>query len=162
MKCENIKELILVYPDGELERSEKLRVDAHLRECGDCDLFFKRAVGVWNLLDKWDGVEPEGDFVAHFWNRVSEDAEKGKGVFDFLKDWRLGWAAAVTAAVILIVSAVSFNVFEPDRASVVFTEADKADERLLIKLDRVTTRETVKSLEVYGLWDENIERSKGG
>jgi Predicted transmembrane transcriptional regulator (anti-sigma factor) len=149
MKCENFKELILEYPDGELSQSERLRVETHLRECEGCDLLFKQVNGVWNLLDRWDGIEPEGDFVAKFWDRVSEGEVRG-GILDFFRNWRSGWAIAVSVAVILIVSIISINVFESDRADVVFTEIDRADEELLIKLERVTSRETAKSLEVYG------------
>jgi hypothetical protein len=163
MSCESIKELILEYPDGDLTQGEKIQVETHLRECKGCNLFYRQSSELWDLLGRWGGVEPEKDFVATFWDRVSEeDIKKGKGVLDFLKDWKLGWAVAVAVAVILVVSVISFNVFQPDIAKVVITERDIEDEELLIRLERVTSRDTAKSLEVYGPWGGKIEGSKGG
>jgi hypothetical protein len=63
----------------------------------------------------------------------------------------------------MIISVISFNIFEFKRTKVVFTENDKADEELLIQVDSAISRETAKSLEIYGPWDEIPEEdNKGG
>src|SRR5919198_3063628 len=157
MGCQNIKELILEYPDGDLTKGEKLQVETHLRECKECNLFFAQSNEVWNLLDMWDGVETEKNFVSEFWDRISEeDRSKGKGIFDFFRDWKYGWGVVAAVIIILFIGIFSVNNFHPRRASVVFTEMDRKDDELLIRLDNVTSRDTARALEIYGPWDEEI------
>jgi predicted anti-sigma-YlaC factor YlaD len=163
MGCEKIKELILEYPNGDLTQIERMQVETHLRECADCSLFLNGSHHVWNLMDMWDGVEVGETFVAKFWDRVShEDTRKG-GIIEFFRNWKLGWTYAGALVVIVIVSVILLNFFESGRTKVVFTEMDKADEKLLIDFDEAISREDEQSLDVYGPWDEPIEENnKGG
>lgn len=163
MSCNELKESILEYKVGNLDQSEKIRVESHLRECKECNLFLMQSNQVWDLLDEWDIVEPKQNIATEFWKRVSEEDVKGKGIFDYLKNLKLNWSFGAALAVILIVSVLTFNVFEFRRTEVVFTEIDEADEELLIQVDRAISRETAKSLEIYGAWDEiPEENNKGG
>lgn len=166
MNCKELEELILEYTAGNLDQNEKLRVESHLRECKKCYLFFGQSNQVWNLLDEWDVIEPRKDIVTNFWERVSEEDVRGKGIFDFFKNLKLNWSfgvALAVIAVIMIISVISFNIFEFKRTKVVFTENDKADEELLIQVDSAISKETAKSLEIYGPWDEIPEEdNKGG
>ena len=163
MRCKELKELILEYTVGDLDQSEKIRVESHLRECQECSLFFRESNQAWNLMDEWDVVEPKQNIATEFWKRVSEEDVKGEGIFDFFKNLELNWSLGLALAVILIISVISFNIFESQRTKVVFTEIDKADEELLIQVDRAVSRETAKSLDIYGLWDEiPEENNKGG
>jgi len=164
MRCEEIKGLILEYTGGDLDQSEKERVESHLVECEDCNVFFKQSNEVWNLLDKWNAIEPKEDIVARFWDRVSEEDRRRKGIFDFFENLKPDWVLGAALAVILIIGVITFDIFEPNRAHVVFTEEDKADEELLIKIDKAISRETAGSLNIYGPWDEEIIKgnNKGG
>jgi anti-sigma-K factor RskA len=161
MGCKEIKEFIFEYPDGDLSQSERLEVEVHLKECRDCSLFFNESHQVWDLLDKWDGIETEGDFVAKFWNRFSENDKSG--ILDSLRNWKLNWAAAAAVVFILVMSVIGVSDFESNRTNVVFTERDKADEELLVGFDKSLSVEESKSLDIYGPWDETTqENSKGG
>jgi predicted anti-sigma-YlaC factor YlaD len=163
MSCNELKELILEYTVGNLDQDDKLRVESHLGECKDCNRFFRQSNEVWDLLDEWDVIEPKRDLVTNFWRSVSEEDSKGIRISDFFKSFRLGWSRAIALAVILIISVISFNIFEPEQTRVVFTESDKADEELLIELDRAVSRETARGLSIYGPWEDEIEKNdKGG
>ncbi len=163
MGCEKIKELILEYPGGDLTQIEKMQVEAHLRECADCALFLKESHDVWNLMDMWDGIEVRENFVARFWDRVSHEDTGKVGIIEFFKNWKLGWAYGTALAVIVVAVVMWFGFFEPSRTKVVFTERDKADEKLLVDFDKAISREDGQSLDVYGPWDEPIEENdKGG
>ncbi len=163
MNCKELKELILEYAAGNLDQSEKLRVESHLKECKECYLFFRQSNQVWDLLDEWDVIEPKEDIVTNFWERVSGEEIREKGIFDFFKNLKLNWSFGVALAVIMIISVISFNIFEFKRTEVVFTEKDKADEELLIELDRAVSRETARGLDIYGPWEDEIEENdKGG
>jgi hypothetical protein len=159
MECKEIKDLILEYPDGDLSQSERLQVEMHLKECGECSLFLDESHQVWNLMDKWDGIEAKGDFISKFWNRVSEEGTRKRGVMDFFKNWKLGWIYVAATVVILIMSFVLVNFFQFDRTGVSLSEMDKADERLLIEFDKAISREGGQSLDVYGPWNEPIEEN---
>ena len=54
----------------------------------------------------------------------------------------------------MVVSVITLNVFQSDRANVVFTESDEADEELLIELDKAISRETATALDIYGPWEQ--------
>ena len=163
MECEKIKELILEYPNWDLTRTEKMQVEVHLRECEDCALFFNESHQIWNLMDEWGGVDVGENFVTKFWDRVSHEDSRKSGIMYFFRNWKLGWTYAAALAVIVIVSVILFNFFGSSRTSIVFTERDKTDERLLIDFDKAISREDGQSLDVYGPWDELIEENnKGG
>ncbi len=163
MSCDELKELILEHTVGRLDQSEKTRVESHLNECKECSRFFMQSNQVWELLDQWDVVEPKKNIATEFWKRISEEGVKRKGLFDYLKNFNYNWSYGLAIALILIITVVSFNLLEFQRTKVVFTEIDKADEELLIQVDRAISRETAKSLEIYGTWDEIPEEiNKGG
>ena len=163
MRCEEIKDLVFEYPDGDLTQDERFRVETHLKECRECSLFLKQANGVWNLLDRWDGIEPQGDFVAAFWDKVAEeDLKKRGGILDFFRNLNLGWQVVVAVATILIVSFIALNVFQSDVAKVIVTETDRRDEELLMKLDKDISRGIPRSLRIYGPWKTKDEGIKEG
>ncbi len=161
MGCKEIKEVIFEYPDGDVSQSARLEVEMHLKECRECNLLLNESRQVWDLLGKWEGIESKGDFVARFWSRVS-DNDKG-GIKDFLRNWKLSWAAAAAVVFILVMSVIGVSFFESNRANVVFTERDKADEELLVGFDKSLSVEESKSLDIYGPWNETTqENNKGG
>jgi hypothetical protein len=170
MGCEKIRELILEYSEGNLNQSDKLEVESHLRECKGCNLYFGQSDKVWNLLDKWDTLDTKDDFIPRFWDRVSEEDTKGGGVFDFFRNLRVDLVAGVVGVIMLILTVFLVNIFVSHNENIVFTEEDRADEELLIEFDKAITKETPDSLEVYGLWDvrepqsndENSEENNGG
>ncbi len=170
MGCEKIRELFHEYSEGNLNKSDKLKVEGHLRECKGCNLYFEQSHEVWNLLDKWDTLDTKDDFIRRFWDRVSAgDAKKG-GVFDFFRNLRVNLVAGVVGVLILILCGFLVNIFVSHNEKFVFTENDRADEELLIEFDNAITKETPESLEVYGLWDvrelqsydQNVEENEGG
>ena len=163
MKCGRIKELILEYPNGDLTQTEKMEVEVHLRECEDCALFFNESHQIWNLMDEWGGVDVGGNFVTKFWDRVSHEDSRKSGIMDFFRNWKLGWTYAAALAAIVILGVILLNFFEFGRTNIVFTERDKADEKLLIDFDKAISKEEGQSLDLYGPWDEPIdENDKGG
>ncbi|MER3446799.1 MAG: hypothetical protein C4291_08125 [Candidatus Dadabacteria bacterium] len=163
MGCEKIRELILEYPNGDLTQIENMEVEVHLRECADCRSFLDESHRVWNLMDMWDGVDVNEGFITKFWDRVSHEDKRKGGIMEFFRNWKPAWAYATALAVIVIVSVILFNFFESGRTNIVFTERDRADERLLIDFDKSISKEGGQSLDVYGPWDEPIEENnKGG
>lgn len=170
MECEKIRELILDYSEGDLNQSDKLGVERHLKECKECNIYFEQSHKVWNLLDNWHTVEIKNDFIPRFWDRVTTEDKKKGNAFDFFRNLRVNLVSGGVGVIILILVVFLVNILVSHRENIVFTEKDRADEELLIEFDRSITKETTESLEIYGPWDvrepqsndEEIEENKGG
>lgn len=170
MECEKIRELILDYSEVDLNQSDKLGVEKHLKECKECNIYFEQFHKVWNLLDNWHTVENKNDFIPRFWDRVTTEDKKKGNVFDFFRNLRVNLVAGGVGVIMLISVVFLFNIFVSHHDNIVFTEEDRSDEELLIEFDRSITKETAESLEIYGPWDvrepqsndEEIEENKGG
>ncbi|MCI0454964.1 MAG: zf-HC2 domain-containing protein [Candidatus Dadabacteria bacterium] len=170
MECEKVKELVFEYSEGDLDQGEKLKVERHLMECSDCNLYFEKSHKMWNLLSKFDTVETKDDFVARFWDRVSKEDRKKAGIFDFFGNLRVNLVAGLAGVIILVLGILLANTFVSRQHSIVFTEEDRADEELIIEFDSAVSRETDELLDVYGAWDvpeppsndEKIDENKGG
>ena len=162
MECEKIRELILDYSEGDLNQSDKLGVERHLKECKECNIYFEQSHKVWNLLDNWHTVGIKNDFIPRFWDRViTEDRKKGN-VFDFFRNLRVNLISGGVGVIILILVVFLVNILVSHHENIVFTEEDRSDEELLIEFDRSITKETAESLEIYGPWSDEIEENKGG
>ena len=48
MKHNKIQKKFLLYIDGYLSEAEKLLIDQHLNECGDCKRHFEELTNIWN------------------------------------------------------------------------------------------------------------------
>jgi hypothetical protein len=72
MDCTEIKNRIPIFLDGELEPPEHQRVKAHLRTCAKCSQEAQAIQKAWEMLGEVDDIQPDPNYSAHFWNRVSE------------------------------------------------------------------------------------------
>jgi len=137
-----------------LGQVEKEGVEMHLKECDECSLFLAQSNELWNLLDTWDEVEPQGEFVSKFWDKASIDETKFiPGFLSWIRNFKLNWTLAGAMASIFLVSIFTFAVFSPDTRDNLFTSADERDELILIELDNAISRETAEVLSIYGPWD---------
>ena len=162
MECEKIRELILDYSDGDLNQSDKLGVEKHLKECKECNIYFEQSHKVWNLLDNWHTVEIKNDFIPRFWDRVTTEDRKKGNAFDFFRNLRPNLISGGVGVIILILVVFLVNILVSHHDNIVFTEGDRSDEELLIEFDRSITKETAEPLEIYGPWSDEIEENKGG
>ena len=163
MECRSIKELIVRYSSGDIVESEKSLVDLHIRECDSCEEYFVRSERLWDTLDTWEEIEPSGEFVAKFWDKVSIEEEKaGRGFFDWLKVFRPKLAVSGALATILMVGVFTFALLGPGALDDVFRSGDERDEMMLIELDRATNAEASELLAIYGPWDNSYSLNGNG
>ncbi len=112
MDCQKIQKLIPLYLDANLEDRESQTVREHLKDCPHCqnelDLFEKS----WDLLSKWEDVEPDPGYTSRFWTRLSSERAWHEQLlvnfkeFFAMKKRPLAWATASVAA---IVCALTFS-----------------------------------------------------
>jgi len=163
MDCKDIKEILMQYSLGDLGQVEKVDVEKHLEECNECRLFLSQSNQLWNLLDRWDEVEPKGEFVSKFWDKASiHETNYKPGFLSQLRNFRLNWTLAGVMASIFLVSIFTFAVLSPDTTNILFTSVDERDELILIELDNALSRETADVLSIYGPWDDNLDVNGNG
>lgn len=71
MNCAEIKKMIPVYLDGEMEPQQKQMVKEHLSSCPVCMkelLAFEKS---WEMLGAWKDIGPAHGYVSRFWTEVS-------------------------------------------------------------------------------------------
>lgn len=163
MECRNIKEMIIRYSSGDIDDRERVLVDRHIRECGDCGIYFKRSQNLWGVLDSWRDIEPERQYVTRFWKKVSiEDEKAATGLIGFLKGFKPRLAISGALATVLLVGIFTFALLGPGTLERVFQSSDEKDEMILIELDRATNSETSELLAIYGPWDNSFSANGNG
>ena len=163
MECKEIKEIVIQYSLGGLKHVEKAGVESHLDNCAECRSFLSESKKLWGLLDTWNEVEPNKEFVSKFWDKTSIDETNFKpGVLSRLGNIRPNWTLAGAMASIFLVSVITFSVFSPDTRNSLFMSADERDELILIELDNAISKETADVLSIYGPWDSGPDVNGNG
>ncbi len=161
MECKEIKETLIQYTLEDLAESEITTIEKHLGGCDECRSFVSESKELWSLLDAWGELEPRGDYISSFWDKVEETAP-APGFLDWIRNVKLNWTLAGAMASIFLVSIITFGVFNPDTRNALFMSADEQDELIIIELDDALSRETADVLSIYGPWDGSSEINGNG
>jgi len=163
MDCKNIKELLIQYSLGDLGPVEKTSVESHLENCTECRSYLSESNNLWSMLETWDEIEPDTEFLSNFWDKAAvNDVKLESGFLSWFRDIRLNWTLAGAMASIFLVSIITFSVFSPDTTNTLFMSADQRDELILIELDNAISRETADVLSIYGPWDDDSDVNGNG
>ncbi|MHC5038930.1 MAG: anti-sigma factor family protein [Planctomycetota bacterium] len=95
MRCEELRENLSAWLDGELTPSESAPVEGHLQDCPACQERVKELRALWNLLGADTDQEPTPEFPARVHRRIRE------GRTASLRRRALFSTAAAAAAVLL-------------------------------------------------------------
>ena len=163
MECEKIRKVILENPETDIDKTQLSEIKIHIKDCKECTTFYEDNRGIWKLLDIWEPLVPEKDYVTKFWKKISEENLKNTGgIQKFIKNLRLSLMIPPAFAILFIVGIISFNFINDKNNYIVFTEIDRADEELLLNIESAITSKTTENLQIYGLWEENIDDIQGG
>lgn len=106
MKCKEAKRLIVLDLYGELEEAEKVRLRAHVEQCGKCPGELALTKKVFAVLDAYaPASEPAADWDKA-WTRVEAGIAKPPSRRSPERTLRLRWAYAGTAAALVLVAGV--------------------------------------------------------
>ena len=161
MECREIKETLIQYSLYDLEIPEKASIDNHMASCMECRSFVSESKELWGLLDAWEEVEPDSNFISNFWDKVDEP-KPAPGFINWIQNIRPNRTLAAAMASVFLVSIITFGVFNPDTRNALFMSADERDELILIELDDALSRETADVLSIYGPWDGGPEIDGNG
>jgi hypothetical protein len=169
-----IKELILEYPDGDISASEKRLVESVLENSPEYKSFYYASKMLWSVMDEWKGIEPRGDFVSAFWERLSQDEERRlSSRLGFLAGFKLRLGSAALISILVVTSIIGLRMFgateggegmkvESGSVEKIISDKDKFDDQLLLEVDTTISKEPSEPLEVYGPWEELGEPQSGG
>jgi Putative zinc-finger len=73
MTCEEIREELVAYQDGELAEQDQQRVSVHLNTCLVCTQEASSLARVGQLFLSMERVTPAPDFAAKFWQRLEQE-----------------------------------------------------------------------------------------
>ena len=161
MECKELKETLVQYSLDELGSKEKVSLENHIGNCDECRGYVSESIGLWSLLEAWDEVEPNNNYITNFWDKV-EETKPASGFLHWIQNIRLNWTLAGAMASIFLVSIITFGAFSPEMRNSIFMSTDERDELVLIELDNALSRETADVLSIYGPWDGGPEINGNG
>ena len=149
MNCHDLKNMMLAYMDGELKGREHHLIKNHLATCRSCRKEVEMHEKVWQMLGEYEGIDPNPDYAARFWNRVENRPswrDKIRAIF-WPGEMRPRWVPAVALACALIgisTIAIRFQFSSPELNEVIASLSE-------MNLDMV---ESVDILEDYEIIQE--------
>lgn len=75
MTCEEIREELVAYQDGELAEHDRKQVAMHLSTCATCTHEALSLARVEQIFSRIERVTPSPDFAANFWRRLEQERQ---------------------------------------------------------------------------------------
>ena len=161
MKCDDIKAIYDGYKTELLGSEEFSAVSDHLSGCKDCNNYYMENNKLTQLMDSWEVIEPQSNYVSKFWIKVDEkELNSNKGVMGFFKGIKTAFLVP-SLAVALFCSLIIVNMYRTSIAPPTYEE-DAKDNRLLLEINDIISVEGYESLKIYGLWNDLDEEPKEG
>ena len=91
MNCQDYKDLMMAYLDGELDAEQQKTLEQHLTSCGKCSAELKEFKELKHLTDNVKLIEPEDRIWNQYWGNIYNRIERG-----------IGWILFSIPAVILL------------------------------------------------------------
>ena len=79
MTCQDNRDLMMAYLDGELGEDQRRRFQEHLSECPACTGELKEFKSLKHMTDNIALAEPEDRIWQHYWDNVYNRVERGIG-----------------------------------------------------------------------------------
>jgi hypothetical protein len=108
MKCENIKELMSMYIDNEINEVDKAKFEKHIAQCPQCKEEYEILKEIVLECSEIDEVELPQDFIEELHNKlIAAKANKPSKFTQFIR--RANWKPAVGAVAAVLILAISIN-----------------------------------------------------
>ena len=150
MNCAQIKKIISIYIDGELDNRQKGFLNTHVKVCPHCQKIYEEYLKTWQSLEKFSSNDAPPNFNGLFWERVKQQ-EKGRlsarPIFIFpIFNRRLAYALA--SIVIILSLTFTFQIRQEKELNKLARSFKSAEE-----IEMVKHFEVLKDLEVV----QNLE-----
>ena len=164
MDCQKIQKLIPLYLDAKLEDRESQTVREHLKDCPHCQNELALFEKSWNLLSKWEDVEPDPGYTSRFWTRLSSERAWYEQLllnfkeFFAMKKRPLAWA---TASVAIIVCVLTFSSYLMKiKTNNTLTAMNPQELELLAELELAQNLDIIENIDWLEDWEviEDLDR----
>jgi hypothetical protein len=121
MICEEIREELVAYQDGELAEQDRKQVASHLSACVACTQEAASLARIGQMFGSLERVTPSPDFTTNFWQRLEHErqpqlesrfAQWWRELRESMTHWHLAPALVGVASVLIFFAAFSQK---PDR-----------------------------------------------
>jgi predicted anti-sigma-YlaC factor YlaD len=164
MDCHEIKKLIPLYLDHELNATDYQKVEAHLLNCADCRSEARAIEQSWDLLGEIKAVEPDPNYLVRFWQSVDAQmpwyAKLYKNVQAVFPQRRWIPALAGGVMVVLISTIATVQYLQKPQAVDVLTELNEAEMEMVANIDLAEHFEVIHELDFFSDF-EIIENLSG-
>lgn len=168
MTCEEIREELVAYHDGELAEQDRKPVLAHLSTCPACTQEAASLARVGQLFSSLERVTPSPDFATNFWQRLEQEkhaqpARRPEPRFvrwwrdlrESMTNWHLTPALVGVASLLIFFAALAQKpdrtapAKEPDVPAAVLEQIDFfVNYKLISDLDRLTQFEEIAAIDL--------------
>lgn len=123
MNCDDVKELIIEYIEGSLDRDNRRSFDEHLSSCAECETELVNMKSLWLKLDDIEMEEPSEALKKNFDKMIDSyslgmNNNTGTSLYEMFSNWLESWwpkrpvtqfAAAVAVLVIGLVTGLNIS-----------------------------------------------------
>lgn len=74
--CEQVRELLPAYEDGDLAPEEGRRLERHLAGCRTCQAVLEGLARAWEGLADWPSIDPAPAWNQSFWRALGREEER--------------------------------------------------------------------------------------
>lgn len=128
MNCEQIRERLSAYYDGELDEAVRLEVIAHLEGCPACVKGLQAYRGISSLFERWDPPATISD-VERGWEQIKRQLHPSESTATSASPSHNGrkgsrWVTYMVAAMVLLAAGVTLSLMWPRHGTHERTDLD--------------------------------------
>ncbi len=152
MDCNEIKRLIPIFLDGELEADAHQRVESHLDICAACRSEARALQSAWEMLGELDDIQPDPDYRTRFWARVAGQTSQQEKIYDYIKsrflNRRLVPALAAAGLILGVALVATYKYYQPPPTDGRIAELSNVDLDMLDNIDLVENFDLIREIEL--------------
>ncbi|MCK5081630.1 MAG: zf-HC2 domain-containing protein [Candidatus Omnitrophica bacterium] len=151
MDCQEIKKLIPVYLDKELEPQESQQVREHLSGCPSCQKELEAFEESWAMLGELDEVRPEPGFVGRFWTRLALEQSWQERISEAVRNGlfqkRLVPALAMACIVVIVGSFALNNYFRIQNTDQMLSDLSREDLAMVENIELAENLDLIEEMD---------------
>jgi len=130
---EHDKDRIIRYLSGDLVGEELISVEKLISEKLEYKEYYENLKRSWEALEHIEDIEPKGNYVSEFWNKVEmSESKTNTGYLNFFRSRRAGWTLVGSFVSILIIGVFIFSFSEMSFSTLINSSPTRSPDKYLI------------------------------
>ena len=152
MDCSEIKKLIPIYLDGELEADEHQRVQSHLDTCAECNKEAHAIQSAWEMAGELEDIQPDPTFKTRFWARVAEQTSWHEKFWNDIRtlffNRRLVPALAAAGLILCVSLVATYKYIQTSQPNGFMAEFSDADLDMVDNIDLAENFDLIRDIDL--------------